>query len=158
MLYLRLDAWPRPSLVKSQFGNIKTRNPDRSEFVRLLDIGSMESGDSHPTIRIRIYVVPAWFEFDEIRSDNRHSGISCCSAALLNICKLSRIFILCTNEIVEATLNLYTSNYRKKKNHFLGIKMMYYHYSSSKREEINRLRTQLFGDDYQLGNNRNEQM
>ena len=39
-----------------------------------------------------------------------------------------------------------------------GIKMMYHHYSSSKREEINKLRTQLFGDDYQLGNNRNEQM
>lgn len=41
---------------------------------------------------------------------------------------------------------------------FLGIKMMYHHYSSSKREEINRLRHQLFGDDFQLGNNRNEQM
>ena len=36
--------------------------------------------------------------------------------------------------------------------------MMYHHYSSSKREEINRLQTQLHGDDYQLGNNRNEQM
>ena len=40
---------------------------------------------------------------------------------------------------------------------FAGIKMMYHHYSTSKQEEINRLRTQLFGDDYQLGNNRNEQ-
>ena len=39
-----------------------------------------------------------------------------------------------------------------------GIKMMYHHYSSSKKEEITRLQTQLHGDDYQLGNNRNEQM
>ena len=57
-----------------------------------------------------------------------------------------------------------------------GIKMMYHHYSSSKvrlsrlqllqqlltptfqREEITRLQTALHGDDYQLGNNRNEQM
>ena len=57
--------------------------------------------------------------------------------------------------------------------------MMYHHYSSSKvsvsilpspyphqhrltkvfqREEISRLQTALHGDDYQLGNNRNEQM
>ena len=53
--------------------------------------------------------------------------------------------------------------------------MMYHHYSSSKvslskvqlwqlltqtfqREEITRLQTALHGDDYQLGNNRNEQM
>ena len=36
--------------------------------------------------------------------------------------------------------------------------MMYHHYSQSKKEEINKLRTQLFGDDYQLGNVRNEQM
>lgn len=36
--------------------------------------------------------------------------------------------------------------------------MMYHHYSSSKKEEINRLRTLLYGDDYQLGTNRNEQM
>ena len=36
--------------------------------------------------------------------------------------------------------------------------MMYHHYSSSKKEEITRLQTQLHGDDYQLGNNRNEQM
>merc|ERR1739842_57090 len=49
-------------------------------------------------------------------------------------------------------------NLRLKLSVVSGIKMMYYHYSSSKREEINRLRTQLFGDDYQLGNNRNEQM
>ena len=45
-------------------------------------------------------------------------------------------------------------NLRLKLSVVSGIKMMYYHYSSSKREEINRLRTQLFGDDYQLGNNR----
>ena len=49
-------------------------------------------------------------------------------------------------------------NLRLKLSVVSGIKMMYHHYSSSKREEINRLRTQLFGDDYQLGNNRNEQM
>ena len=49
-------------------------------------------------------------------------------------------------------------NLRLKLSVVSGIKMMYHHYSSSKKEEINRLRTQLFGDDYQLGNNRNEQM
>merc|ERR1712062_685991 len=49
-------------------------------------------------------------------------------------------------------------NLRLKLSVVSGIKMMYHHYSSSKREEINKLRTQLFGDDYQLGNNRNEQM
>merc|ERR1712154_259966 len=50
------------------------------------------------------------------------------------------------------------NNLRLKLSVVSGIKMMYHHYSSSKREEINKLRTQLFGDDYQLGNNRNEQM
>merc|ERR1712227_1201858 len=49
-------------------------------------------------------------------------------------------------------------NLRLKLSVVSGIKMMYHHYSSSKKEEINRLRTQLFGDDYQLVNNRNEQM
>jgi len=49
-------------------------------------------------------------------------------------------------------------NLRLKLSVVSGIKMMYHHYSSSKREEINRLQTQLHGDDYQLGNNRNEQM
>ena len=88
-LYLRLDAWPRPSLVKSQFGNIKTRNPDRRESAGLLDVGLIEYTDSHRLMRLRIFVMPAWFEFDEIRSDNRHSGVRtkllllCCS---LNIC------------------------------------------------------------------------
>lgn len=49
-------------------------------------------------------------------------------------------------------------NLRLKLSVVSGIKMMYHHYSSSKREEINRLQTALHGDDYQLGNNRNEQM
>jgi len=49
-------------------------------------------------------------------------------------------------------------NLRLKLSVVSGIKMMYHHYSSSKREEITRLQTQLHGDDYQLGNNRNEQM
>merc|ERR1712121_99108 len=49
-------------------------------------------------------------------------------------------------------------NLRLKISVVSGIKMMYHHYSASKREEINKLCTELFGDDYQLGNNRNEQM
>ena len=48
-------------------------------------------------------------------------------------------------------------NLRLKLTAVSGMKMMYHHYSSSKRDEISKLRTQLFafGDDYQLGNYRN---
>ena len=49
-------------------------------------------------------------------------------------------------------------NLRLKISVVSGVKMMYYHYASSKREEINNFRDQLFGNDYQLGNNRNDQM
>jgi hypothetical protein len=49
-------------------------------------------------------------------------------------------------------------NLRLKLSVVSGIKMMYHHYWSSKQEEINRLRTQLFGDDFHQGNNRNEQL
>ena len=92
---LRLDAWPRPSLVKSQFGNIKTRNPDRRESAGLLDVGFIEYTDSHRLMRLRIFVMPAWFEFDEIRSDNRHSGISCRLAACLTIFNCQEFYSLC---------------------------------------------------------------
>jgi len=49
-------------------------------------------------------------------------------------------------------------NLRLKLSVVSGVKMMYHHYSSRKREEINQLRDKLFGDDFQLGNNRNGQM
>ena len=58
----------------------------------------------------------------------------------------------------ESKKNASRYNLRLKISVVSGIKMMHLHYSSSKREEINKLRTQLFGDDYQLGNNRNEPM
>ena len=58
----------------------------------------------------------------------------------------------------ESNKNASRYNLRLKISVVSGIKMMYYHYASSKREEIYNLRDQLFGNDYQLGNNRNEQM
>ena len=58
----------------------------------------------------------------------------------------------------ESNKNASRYNLRLKISVVSGVKMMYYHYASSKREEINNLRDQLFGNDYQLGNNRNEQM
>jgi len=36
--------------------------------------------------------------------------------------------------------------------------MMYHHYNSSKQEEINKLRKELYGDENQLGSARNQLM
>lgn len=49
-------------------------------------------------------------------------------------------------------------NLRLKLSVLSGIKMMYHHYQTSKQEEITKFRNELYSDEYQLGNHRNEQM
>jgi len=48
-------------------------------------------------------------------------------------------------------------NIRLKLSVLSGIKMMYFHYNANIRDRINRLRKELYGDEYQLGNHRNQQ-
>lgn len=49
-------------------------------------------------------------------------------------------------------------NIRLKISVLSGIKMMYHHYNASIQERISRLRNELYGDEYQMGNHRNQQM
>ena len=56
------------------------------ESVRMLDVGFIYSRlISSDKAAVLCYAAWPWFEIDEIRSDNRHSGISCRLAACLTI-------------------------------------------------------------------------
>ena len=56
--------------------------------------------------------------------------------------------------------NILCKNFKQHKiNHpfyFLGIKMMYHHYKSTKEEEINEIRAKLYGEDFDHNSRQNE--